>query len=148
MLDHDLRIGNHAMAAGRIGVAVILVPLLWGMALLLVSSDGPGRSPAFGGALFALGMVLAWTALRSPLWVAVNADTFLVGSLLGTRTYDIQDVVDIRSGRMLSTIGALGTRRYPCATFVLKSGRCIRIKADDSAVAAIASRLGRASPRP
>ncbi len=148
MPDRDVRIGNYSMAAGRIGVAAILVPLLWGMALLLVLADEPSRSLAFGGGLFALGLVLAWTALRSTLWVAVNADTFRVGYPLGTRRYDIHDVVDVRSGRMLSTIGGFGTRRYPSATFVLKSGRRIRIQADAPAVAAIASRLGRASPRP
>jgi hypothetical protein len=148
MPDRDVRIGNYSMAAGRIGVAVILVPLLWGMALLLVFADEPSRFLAVGGGLFALGLVLAWTALRSPLWVAVNDDTFRVGYLLGTRRYDIHDVVDVRSGHMLSTIGGLGTRRYPAATFVLKSGRRIRIQADASAVAAIASKLGRASTPP
>jgi hypothetical protein len=146
MPEGDFRIRNYSVAAGRIGVAVI-VPLLWAEAFVLIFWEMPVKSPAFGFFLFAVGVVLAWMAVRSPLWVAVNADRFLVRYPLGTRTFDIKDVVRVESGRMVSTIGGLGTRRYPAATFILKSGRSIRIKADSHAVAAIQSRLGRAEPR-
>ena len=136
----DVRFNNFFMATGRIGVAILLVPPIWIMAFLLIFSDEPSREAvAFGIFLSLLGAVLTWTVFRVPLWVAVTGDKFLVRYLLGTSTFDVNDIGRIRSGTMISTIGS-GTRRYAFMTFVLKNRKSIRVLFDQRIVSAIQSR--------
>jgi hypothetical protein len=140
MTAHDLRISNASMAIGRIGVAIILVPILWVMAFLLVVSEEPGKAVAFGLFLLLLGAVLAWAAFRVPLSVAFIGDAFVVRYLIGTSIVDVGDVVGVTTGFMWSTIGP-GSRRYPHVTFILRNGRRIQIKADHGTVAVVQSRV-------
>jgi hypothetical protein len=136
----DLRIGNGSMAIGRIGVAIILVPIVWGVSFLLVSSEGPARAPVAGVVLFLIGAGLAWQSFRVPLSVSFIGDTFVVRRVFGTVTADIADILRVDSGLMRSTIGP-GSRRHPCVTIRLQDGRLIRIGGDSSTLDAIRSRI-------
>jgi hypothetical protein len=141
----DVRLNNYSMAAGRIGVAGILVPLLWTFATFLIFSEEPGRAVAFGVFLLGLGSLLAWITTQTPLWIAFRADCVVVRTLLGKRSYDIGEIARVETGRMVSTIGGLGTRHYPCVKIILKRGRTIRINADPEVAALVQSRLDKAA---
>ena len=142
-----VRCTNHSMAAGRIGVAALLVPLLCGFAGLLMVSPEPGRNVVFGAFLLVLAALLVWVAVRTPIWIAMNDDRLLVRTLLGTRSQPLADIARIETGRMVSTIGGLGTRRYPHLTVVLTSGRIIRIHADPQIAVLLRARLERSQTR-
>ena len=145
MTADEVRLNNFSMAAGRIGAAAILVPLLWTLASFLIFSEEPSRFVAFGVFLLGLGVLLAWLTIRTPFWIAFRADRLVVCTLLGTRTYDIDDIARVETGLMLSAIGGMGTRRYPCVKVVLKRGRAIRVKADAQLAALVQSRLKKAA---
>lgn len=146
MPEDEIRVDNVSMAVGRIGVAAILVPLLWAVALFSIFSAATGRAVAFGTALLGLGALLAWIAVRTPLWIAFTADTFVVRDLLGTHTCDTDAVAGVQIEQMFSTIGGLGTRRYPCLSIILKRGRTIRVKADPRIAALVRARLAQPNP--
>jgi hypothetical protein len=74
MTADEVRLNNFSMAAGRIGAAAILVPLLWTLASLLIFSEGPSRPVAFGVFLLVLAVLLAWLTIRTPFWIALRAD--------------------------------------------------------------------------
>jgi hypothetical protein len=141
----EVRLNNFSMAAGRIGAAAILVPLLWTLASFLIFSEGPSRFVAFGVFLLGLGVLLTWLTIRTPFWIAFRSGRLVVRTLLGTRTYDIDDIARVETGLMLSTIGGMGTRRHPCVKIVLKRGRAIRVKADAQLAALVQSRLKKAA---
>lgn len=136
---YDVRFNNYFMAAGRIGVALILVPLVWLMAFLLIFGEGTREFIGFGVFLFALGMMIAWMMFRTPLWVALAGDRFLVRYLLGTKSFAVNDIDCIKSGVAISTIGP-GSRRYPTMTFILKNGKKIKVMNDNHIITAIQSK--------
>ncbi|MCA8989990.1 MAG: hypothetical protein KDA78_20255, partial [Planctomycetaceae bacterium] len=58
---HDLIHTNYLMAAGRIGLCCLLLPLLWGLAVLLYL-DNP-ENVIVSAVLACLGIPLLWYAL-------------------------------------------------------------------------------------
>lgn len=139
MREDDIRLDNMSMAIGRIGVAIMMVPLLLGMAALLIVAVEPGRAIGFGVFLFVIGMLLGWTATQVPISVAVKGDRVFVRFPLGVRTFAVGDIDRVESGTMRSTIGP-GSRRYPCVTIILVNGRAIRIQGDSDAAELLRSR--------
>lgn len=127
------------MATGRIGVALIMVPLVWLMAFLLIFVASTRDFIGFGIFLFVLGMLIAWTMFQTPLWIALSGDRFLVRYLLGIKCFAVNDIDRIKSGVAISTIG-FGSRRYPTMTFILKSKKSIKVMNDNRIIAAIQSK--------
>lgn len=143
----DVRVSNFAMAAGRIGVAILLVPPLWGISFLVLFSQAV-KSELFtvvlGVCLFLVGILLIWTALSVPLWVAVSGEQLRVGYLLWRFTAEVDDIDHIKMGQMISTIGP-GTRRYPLIKIYLKNGRKIAFSSTVDLAAVLRSTARKAS---
>jgi len=135
----DIRLENTSMAIGRIGVAVVLVPLVWFMAALLIRAEGPGRAVGVGSFLVLVGLLLAWSATRVPLSIAVDGERLVVRYPLTTRTFAVDEIDRVESGTMRSTIGP-GTRRYPSVRIVFTDGRTVRFLGDARAADLLRSR--------
>lgn len=118
---------------------LVLVPLLWLLASLLIFDHGTRESVGLGVFLFLIGAVMTWTMFRVPLWIAVTEDNMLVRYLLGMRSFDLNDIAQVASGSMTSTIG-FGTRRYPTLKIALKNGKAIKVLLDERIMAALQSR--------
>jgi hypothetical protein len=142
----DFRLENTSMASGRIGVAVVLVPLVWIMAALLILSEEPGQAVGFGIFLVIVGLLLAWMATRVPLSLAVEGERLVVRYPLSTRTFAVGEIDRVETGTMRSTIGP-GTRRYPSVRIVFADGRTVRFLGDAHAAELLRSRTRPATGR-
>lgn len=85
-----LRIPNHAYAAGRIGLAVVLAPLLIGMGFLLAVSDH--QNIAVGAVLVLLSIPFLWIAFTTPTLIDVD-EKITVHFLFREREYSPDDIL-------------------------------------------------------
>jgi hypothetical protein len=109
------------------------------MASLLIFDHGTRESVGVGVFLFLIGAVMTWTMFRVPLWIAVTRDSMLVRYLLGMRSFDLNDIAQVASGSMTSTIG-FGARHYPTLKIALKNGKAIKVLLNERIMAALQSR--------
>jgi hypothetical protein len=140
----NIRYNNYNMAIGRVGLAIVMVPLLWGFAFLLIF-EGPGNLDLgtyrlLLGFLIVFGAAFLWIAHRVPWWIAIKEDRLWVRYSFGTRSFDIKDISRIKTGKMYSTIGP-GSRSYQSVKIKLASGRSIQFLGGPQIVDAIRSRL-------
>lgn len=137
---------NYFMAAGRIGIAVILVPLLWGLAVLLYL-DNPGNI-VFSILLGLLGVPLIWYAVTVPTSLRIG-DQLVVNyplTRLALNRTEIQKVEFTTLGtkftlRHLIAHRYLPAKRVPVAVITTSNGRRITVLAQLGDVERIRQRL-------
>lgn len=143
---HDLIHTNYLMAAGRIGLCCLLLPLLWGLAVLLYL-DNP-ENVIVSAVLACLGIPLLWYAFTVPTSLRIG-EQLTVSYLLGSRTYSREEIEKIE----YTTVGtrftlkhfihehSQRTKQIPMGLITPRNGRRILFRADVRQVEAIKNRF-------
>lgn len=129
-----MRITNYAFAAGRIGLAVLFVPMLAGLGVL-IAVDRSG-SIAIGAALTLLSVPFLWLAFTTPTSIRFNG-RIAVGYCWGTSEYSLEDLtsfsVTTATTRMFTPETVVfspgrrrSVRRYGVGVLCLRGGKCVK----------------------
>lgn len=124
---------NYRMAAARIGIALVLVPLLWGIAVLLYLDSPPNALVSV--VLLLLGLPLVWYALSVPTSLRLG-NVLTVYYLFRKRTLPLSRVrpATFTTLRRNFTLGQMLTSRHlpaahiPMARIVTGEGRDILVR--------------------
>ncbi len=112
-----LRITNYAFAVGRIGLAVLFVPLLAAIGGLTIAAavEGPRANTgdnlidiAFGVVLLLISLLILWLGLTTPTSLQVD-EQITVNYLCHTRKYSLEDVKDLSESRETTSLFTPGT---------------------------------------
>ncbi|MCA9074118.1 MAG: hypothetical protein KDA93_03725 [Planctomycetaceae bacterium] len=132
--DRAVRFTNYRMAAGRIGLMVVMVALLGGVgALFLIDEHG---SIPIGVGLIAFSLPFLWYAFTVPLSVTIG-EVLSVRYLWGRRDHLLSDIESITTGvmksRLRKQIGSptsVGSHSYKAVIIETRMGRKIWLMGD------------------
>jgi len=147
----ELRLGNAGMAIGRIGLAVLFLPLLCGLAALFLLDER--GNVAIAVVLLALCLPFVWYALTTPLSVTVGDDV-VIRYLTGRRVWRRDEIAAVRSGVIRTSFGPgrllpwwhCHVRSIPTITLLPVGGRPITVAGDPPLADLLRRRLQTGSP--